>query len=97
MNSLFFKVLFLSTFYYRVTHGGAELDLLFFYRGERYGIEVKFSEAPEITRSMQIAIQDFDLAHLWVIYPGNRSYPVHEQITVFPLQQINRLASLVGI
>jgi predicted AAA+ superfamily ATPase len=77
--------------YFWGTHGGSELDLLFFHEGKRYGIEVKFSEAPEITRSMYTAIQDLRLAHLWVIYPGNQAYPAHERITVFPLQQVIKL------
>lgn len=77
--------------YFWATHGTAELDLLFFANGKRYGIEVKFSEAPEVTRSMHIALQDLGLEHLWVIYPGEQSYPVHERITVFPLQQLTNL------
>jgi predicted AAA+ superfamily ATPase len=89
------SILHLSDVYFWGTYGGAELDLLFFCRGKRCGVEVKFSEAPEITRSMQIALQDLGLAHLWIIYPGNQAYPVHEQITVFPLQQINELGALV--
>jgi len=47
-----------SEAYFWAIHSGAELDLLFFYKGKRYGIEVKFSEAPEITRSMQIALHE---------------------------------------
>jgi predicted AAA+ superfamily ATPase len=77
--------------YFWATHGAAELDLLFFANGKRYGIEVKFSEAPEVTRSMHIALQDLGLEHLWVIYPGEHSYPVHERITVWPLQKISDL------
>ena len=74
--------------YFWATHGVAELDLLFFANGKRYGIEVKFSEAPEVTRSMHFALQDLGLEHLWVVYPGEQSYPVHERITVWPLKQI---------
>ena len=77
--------------YFWATHGATELDLLFFASGKRYGIEVKFSEAPEVTRSMQIALQDLGLEHMWVVYPGEQSYPVHERITVWPLQKISDL------
>jgi len=77
--------------YFWAAHGIAELDLFFFANGKRYGIEVKFSEAPEVTRSMHIALQDLRLAHLWVIYPGNQSFLVHEQITVCPLQELEAL------
>jgi len=68
--------------YFWATYGGAELDLLFFHRGRRYGLEAKFNEAPEVTRSMRIAVEDLALDHLWVLHPGLHTYPVHEKITV---------------
>ncbi len=74
--------------YFWATHSGAELDLLFFYGGKRYGVEVKFSEAPEITRSMKTALNDLDLTHLWVVCPGTETYQVSEQISVMPLKNI---------
>jgi len=74
--------------YFWAIHSGAELDLLFFHKGKRYGIEVKFSEAPEITRSMQTALHDLNLTHLWVIYPGVEGYQVDKQISVLSLQKI---------
>jgi len=85
------SILRLNEAYFWAAHGIAELDLFFFANGKRYGIEVKFSEAPEVTRSMHIALQDLRLAHLWVIYPGNQSFLVHEQITVCPLQELEAL------
>jgi len=72
--------------YYWATYNRAELDLFLPYRGRRYGVVIKFSEAPRITASMRIALDDLQLDHLWVIYPGGQSYPVHEKITVVPLQ-----------
>jgi predicted AAA+ superfamily ATPase len=77
--------------FFWATHGLAELDLLFFYQGKRFGVEVKFNEAPVVTRSMQAAVQDLQLDHLWVIYPGSQAYPVSERITVYPLQQVTEL------
>jgi hypothetical protein len=32
--------------YFWATHNGVELDLLFFYKGKRYGVEVKFGLSP---------------------------------------------------
>ncbi|MFM8320413.1 MAG: ATP-binding protein [Chloroflexota bacterium] len=81
--------------YFWATHNGAELDLMLFHKGKRYGIEVKFSEAPEVTRSMYVALQDLGLEHLWVLYPGEHNYPVHERITVWPLMKLNELAYLI--
>ena len=49
---------------------------------------MKFNEAPEVTRSMNITLQDLGLEHLWVLYPGELGYPVHERMTVWPLKRI---------
>jgi predicted AAA+ superfamily ATPase len=80
-----------SEAYFWGIHSGAELDLLFFYHGKRYGIEVKFSEAPDITHSMKTALHDLDLSYLWVVYPGTQAYQVDERISVLSLQKIQEL------
>jgi predicted AAA+ superfamily ATPase len=54
-------------------------------------MEVKFSEAPEITRSMQTALHDLDLSHLWVIYLGADDYQVEKKISVLPMQKVPEL------
>ncbi|OGR28138.1 MAG: hypothetical protein A2X79_00060 [Desulfuromonadaceae bacterium GWB2_53_15] len=77
--------------YFWATQSGAELDLLFFSGGQRFGIECKFSEAPKVTKSMHSALGDLDLRHLWVIYPGTNRYPAHEKITMLPLADIAAL------
>jgi uncharacterized protein len=87
------SILRLKEVYYWATHGQAELDLLLFEKGKRYGIEVKFSEAPEVTRSMTIALQDLGLTHLWVIYPGAEIYPAHEKITMWPMHALGTLSN----
>ncbi len=68
--------------YYWATYSGAELDLLFFKNGRRYGIEYKFNEAPKLTKSMHIACNDLALAHLWIVYPGEYSYPAGENFDI---------------
>jgi hypothetical protein len=77
--------------YFWATQNGAELDLLFFHRGRRYGVEVKFNEAPKTTRSQHIALSDLGLEHLWVVYPGQHRYPAHERITVWPVRELVEL------
>jgi predicted AAA+ superfamily ATPase len=77
--------------YFWATHGGAELDLLFFYRGRRYGVEVKFAEAPVVTRSMKVAVTDLGLDRLWVIHPGRHGYPLDERIAFLPLSDLGTL------
>lgn len=77
------------------THGGAELDLLVTIAGKRYGFECKYSDAPGTTRAMRVAINDLQLSHLWVIYPGNEAYELDDNISVLPVsntpQLINQL------
>jgi predicted AAA+ superfamily ATPase len=85
-----------SQAYFWSTHGGAEIDLFFLYRGRRYGIEVKFNEAPKVGKSQWIALDDLNLNHLWIIYPGQQAYPVHERITVWPIEEIARLPERIG-
>lgn len=77
-----------SEAYFWATHGGAELDLLFFYQGRRYGVEAKFSEAPVVTRSMRTALTDLDLNHLWIVHPGPHSYPIEQNISVIALGDV---------
>jgi predicted AAA+ superfamily ATPase len=79
--------------YFWATQGGAELDLLFFAGGRRFGVECKFNEAPKVTKSMHSALADLSLTHLWVIYPGTVRYPAHEKITMLPLAEVATLPS----
>jgi len=82
--------------YFWATQSGPEIDLLIMQKGKRYGIEVKFNEAPKITTSMRTALEDLDLDHLWIIYPGRHSYTVHEKITVWPLRDVTDLSGRIG-
>jgi uncharacterized protein len=83
--------------YFWSTHNGAELDLFLTIRGKRHGFEVKFSEAPAASKSMQIAIKDLKLEHLWVIYPGSDTYQLDERITAVPASQIMLLANKLKV
>ena len=70
------------------THSGAELDLLVSVRGKRHGFEFKHSDAPGVTRSMKVALEDLSLEHLWVVYPGQESYRLDERITAIAIQEL---------
>jgi predicted AAA+ superfamily ATPase len=74
--------------YFWATHSGAELDLLVMIGGKRHGFEFKYSDAPGRTRSMSVAIQDLNLEHLWVPYPGNQDYSLEEKISVTPVSSL---------
>ncbi|MGQ9661551.1 MAG: ATP-binding protein [Kiritimatiellia bacterium] len=73
--------------YFWGTHGGAELDLLFMHKGRWLGVECKFSEAPVVTRSMRVAIEDLQLERLWIIAPVQRRYSAAPGIEVCPLKE----------
>lgn len=77
--------------FFWATHGGAEIDFIFLRGGDRFGIECKYHEAPRKTKSMQIALDELSLSHLWVIYPGKKEYEVDKKISVIPLQKLRDL------
>jgi len=74
--------------YFWATHTGAELDLLLFSGRRRFGVEAKFQDAPRLTPSMRVALEDLALDHLIVLYPGDTRYTLHERVTVVPLAHV---------
>lgn len=74
--------------YFWRTHSGSELDL-YWQKGTRnWGVEIKYQDAPRLTRSMRIAIDSLKLDRLWIVYPGKKSYPVAADIHVLSLNDI---------
>lgn len=69
-----------ESFFWR-TQNGAEIDLLVFKNGKRYGFEFKFGDAPKTTKSIRVACHDLRLDHAYIIYPGQRTIPLDENIT----------------
>ena len=69
-------------------HGGGELDLLVSVKGRRIGFEVKFSEAPGVTKAMRSAARLLALDHLFVVCPTRNAYPVDDRITVLPVSEV---------
>jgi len=74
----------LDEVYFWGTHNGAEIDLVFLKGGKLCGIEIKRGDAPKITPSMRIALDDLGLARIIVIYPGKKRYSLHKKIDVVP-------------
>lgn len=74
--------------YFWATHGGAELDLLVFSHGRRYGFEFKCEDAPRLSKSMAIAFEDLDLENLWVVYPGSKIYRIGKRMEALPLKAL---------
>ena len=52
---------------------------------------LKYNDAPRLTKSMNNVIEYLDLSHLWVVYPGNKSYPLTGKITVLPISQSGKI------
>ncbi len=78
--------------FFWATHAGAELDLLIMKRGKRWGFEFKFTESPEITKSMRIALHDLKLERLCVIYPGGKFVRLDKKIELVGLSHLNRIS-----
>jgi predicted AAA+ superfamily ATPase len=74
--------------YFWATHQGAELDLLMFKDDRRVGVEFKRSDAPKLTTSMRIAMDDLQLDALYVVYPGTFRYQLAPQVEAVPLQAL---------
>lgn len=82
--------------YFWATHGGAELDLLFLKNGRRLGIEIKRMDAPRITTSMRVALEDLALERLAIIYPGERRFSLAENVEVVPATDLAEVDGLFG-
>jgi predicted AAA+ superfamily ATPase len=74
-----------TRFFFWRTSNGAEIDLFYRNRNNLIGIEFKYADAPRITPSMKTAIEDLKLDRLFIIYPGNKDYPLSDKIHVYEL------------
>ncbi len=66
--------------FFWATQSGAELDLLLIQGGKRIGFKFKYADAPKITPSMKISIDDLRLDSLVVIYPGEQDFMLSDTI-----------------
>lgn len=83
--------------YFWNTQGGAELDLLVFVDGRRLGFEFKYADRPSVTRSLQVAREDLRLDHAFVVYPGQRSFPLNDWAEAVAIGQLpSRLSAGSG-
>jgi hypothetical protein len=76
--------------YYWGTHNGAEIDLVLIKDGRMFGVECKRLDAPKLTPSMKIALQDLQLDRILVIYPGTRRYEIGDRMEAVPFEEIVR-------
>ena len=74
--------------YFWATHGGAEIDLVLVKAGRRFGVECKRVDAPRLTPSLRIALEDVGLQQIAVVYPGTRRYWLAERIAAVPMREV---------
>jgi uncharacterized protein len=81
--------------FFWATHQGAEIDLILRRGDALYGVECKRADAPRLTRSIRIALDDLKLKHVFVIYPGIQRFPLGRQVEAVPLQVLSKGESLL--
>ena len=74
--------------YFWGTRRGAELDLMVSRGGKRWGLEFKCSDAPSMTRSLHVALEDLGLTKAFIVYPGKERYPIHKKVEAVPLSEL---------
>lgn len=72
--------------YFWGTHAGAEIDVVLGRGRARIGVEIKLSDAPMMTKSLHIALDDLQLERALVVYPGTERWPIHQRVEVVPLE-----------
>jgi predicted AAA+ superfamily ATPase len=77
--------------YFWATHAGAELDILIQRGRGAIGVEVKWGDAPAMTKSMHIALTDLGLRRLFVVYPGPKPYTLQKNVEVIPAGSLDAI------
>ena len=77
--------------YFWAVHSGAQCDLVFQRRGRMWGVEVKYTEAPRLAKSMVSAVEELSLAHLWILCPAKRGYPLAKNVSVISLGDLRTI------
>lgn len=65
-------------------------------RAGGFGFEVKFSEAPVVTKAMHNVVRLLALDHLFVVCPARDAWPVDARISVLPVQGVPGLPGRIG-
>lgn len=79
--------------YFWATHAGAEMDMIINRRGKYWGVEIKYADAPTLTKSMTIAKSDLDLERVWVVYPGKIAYRLGPKIDCV---SVGKMLEIIG-
>jgi uncharacterized protein len=78
------------------THHGAEIDLVLRRGSKLFGVEVKRTDAPQMTPSIRIAMNDLSLESVAVIYPGEHRYQITDNVHAVPARELAEPGALFG-
>jgi hypothetical protein len=65
--------------------------------GRRWGVEIKYADAPGPTKSMHIALADLKLERIWVVHPGQAGYRLAPRIEAIALADLPGAFAAAGI
>ena len=68
-------------------HQQAEIDLMLILDGKRVGFEFKWADAPKLTKSIVTASELLKLDRCYIVYPGEKSYPIREDVLAIGLEK----------
>ena len=74
---------------------GAEVDLVLTQPEGLVGFEFKAGDAPRKSRSMTAGMETLKLSKLYVIYPGEKNYPLDEGIEAIGIVNLPGLTHLM--
>ncbi len=72
--------------FFWATHQGAEIDLILQRDNELFGVECKRTDSPRITPSIRHALDDLKLQRVAIVYPGEKRFPLSDNVEAVPLQ-----------
>jgi hypothetical protein len=52
------------------------------------GLEIKYADAPTVTKSMRVALADLQLDRLLLVYPGTQCYRLDERIETVTVDHV---------
>lgn len=80
-----------KAFFYR-TSAGAEIDLVLFDKKKKgVGVEIKYSLSPAVSKGFWNSLSDTGCRRGFIVYPGNESYPVSENVVTIPVRNISQI------
>ncbi len=81
-----------QAYFYR-TGAGAEIDLLLLdAKNKPVAVEIKYSASPKVSKGYWIAYEDLSCKRGFVIYPGEESYPLGNNVLALPVKNLKEIA-----